>query len=67
MKEQILKVKDYVKEHEEDVKSLSLLTGSVMVSFMAGRLSLKENVIYKASYTDKDGNLVKGVYQRIVK
>ena len=67
MKDQILKVKDYVKEHEEDVKSLSLLTGAVMVSFMAGRLSLKENVIYKASYTDKDGNFVKGVYQRIVK
>lgn len=67
MKEQILKVKDYVKEHEKDVKSLSLLTGVVMVSFMAGRLSLKENIIYKASYTDKDGNLVKGVYQRIVK
>ena len=67
MKEQILKVKDYVKEHEKDVKSLSLLTGVVMASFMAGRLSLKENVIYKASYTDKDGNFVKGVYQRIVK
>lgn len=67
MNEQISKLKDYVEEHKEDIQVLSLMAGLMITSFLAGRASLTHDVTLRASCTDKDGNLIKEVYRRVIK
>lgn len=66
MNEQISKLKDYVEENKEDIQVLSLIAGLMITSFLAGRASLTHDVTLREAYADKDGNLVKEVYKRVI-
>lgn len=67
MNEQISKLKDYVEENKEDIQVMSLIAGLMITSFMAGKVSARQDVVLRASYTDKEGNLIKEVYRRVIK
>lgn len=67
MNEQISKLKEYVDENKEDIQVMSLIAGLMITSFMAGKVSARQDVVLRASYTDKEGNLIKEVYRRVIK
>lgn len=67
MNEQISKLKEYVEENKEDIQVMSLIAGLMITSFMAGKVSVRQDVTLRASYTDKEGNLIKEVYRRVIK
>lgn len=67
MNEQMSKLKDYVEENKEDIQVMSLIAGLMITSFMAGKVSARQDVTLRTSYTDKEGNLIKEVYRRVIK
>lgn len=64
MKEQIMRIKEYVEENKEDIVDSSIGVGALLIAFALGRLTGKQNYEYRATYTDKSGNLISEVYKK---
>lgn len=67
MNEQISKLKNYVEENKTELQALSTIAGIMITSFVAGKWSARQDITVRASHIDKEGNLIKEVYSRVVR
>lgn len=67
MDEKIARIKNFVNDNKEDMVNGLILVGAIVLSFNVGRISTKEHVEIGGTYTDKEGNVVREIYKKIVK
>lgn len=66
MKEKIEKIKNFVLDNGDTIGLIIGTTIATAIGFTAGRISAKQTIEATATYTDKDGNLVKELYAKRV-
>ena len=67
MKEKINNLKQFIIDNAENCADIGIITGVAMIGFAIGRISAKQHLEAKCTWTDKDGLIVKEQFIGIIK